>query len=250
MVGTPSLESLGHVSPVKSTCSGYIRPLSASSTSSVDECIFLSANIPRASAVLNPSTCVVFVPPNRSALLAQAERCGEGENESGSDVDDRSSSCLSRSPSPSPVRLISSTTAVSASSHLAIQPCASKLPCASQKSKHIPPNPTVMFRLPYMTTCSSELLHQTIEDKCATGHIGHTRRDRKQRRSSQDDKTGPMSLSQTSVDRRNTCVDDIIHSSSVAAVNEWRRPTLYRGLETSQELKMAISFDNFRHSDV
>jgi hypothetical protein len=233
MVGTPSPESLGRVTtPVKSPCCEYARPLSTSTTSSADDNVYHSAhhNVSCPQAILSSlSTCIVFVPPSRSVLLAKIDDRSDSASDSD---DDRKTSylCPSHLATPDQCRQDANRTSPS---HAEIG-----------ASRTLPHCSSVRFRLPYMTTCCGELSATSV-DKSRT-RTAVCLGTGKGRWDSQEEKSVPKELCHSSIDRRSSGSGEFSGSGAIS-VNGWRRPTLYRCLDNSQELKLAQSFDKFRH---
>jgi hypothetical protein len=233
MVGTPTPESLGRVTtPAKSPCGEYARPLSTSTTSSADDNVYHSAHH-NASCPLairsTLSTCLVFVPPSRSALLARIDDLSESASDSD---DDRKTSYLCRSHLATPDQCRQGANRTS-SSH-----------AENGASRSLPHSSSVRFRLPYMTTCCGELSASSIDRSRTRAAVSLGTG--KGRRDSQEEKSAPKELRHSSIDCRSSGSGEFSGSGAIS-MNGWRRPTLYRCLDNSQELKLAQSFDKFRH---
>jgi hypothetical protein len=105
---------------------------------------------------------------------------------------------------------------------------------------------TVRFQLPFMAQCN---IDAALGDECKGG-------------ASQDEISGPvgskdfgrqsgaLGSSQTSADRsvKSSVSSELGSLSGLQLAAGWRRPTLYRCMESSQDLKLALSFDKFRHN--
>lgn len=225
-----------------STCSGgCIRPLSAS-TSSADEVLCAHASLPREvhrRLSGSPPTCVIVVPQT------SGRKHSEGSD---SEVEEDDASHLTSSP-PTPVATASNIDTIQ---HRPNPPLHGALLAAYEMHQS---SATVQFQLPYMTRCLETSTAPTLTDLNNNNNNNNKNNSTAVRRSSSGkchsrlQSQDEVSTSQTSIDRKSNCSSELGSSHVAPHVSGWRRPTLYRCLDSSQELRMALSFENYRHGN-